>query len=89
MCKQKGERVAPHQATQSKSEKNMKNFVKNIIERYGYLYEGFKMERQPDCVRSLCFSNGRICFEIDRKERTVYFYDTCKMYANPVEVAEF
>ena len=47
------------------------------------------MEHQPDCVRSLCFSNGRICFEIDRKERTVYFYDTCKMYANPVEVAEF
>lgn len=67
----------------------MKNFVKNIIERYGYLYEGFKMERQPDCVRSLCFSNGRICFEIDRKERAVYFYDTCKMYANPVDIAEF
>lgn len=67
----------------------MKNIIKNIIDRYGYLYEGFEIEYHHDWALPLWFSNGRICFAIDRRERTVYFFDTCKMYANPVDIIDF
>lgn len=65
---------------------SLRKAIETICSEEGWLVDCFRMVHQPDCIRKWCFTNGRVCFEIDTNAREVNYYRTTKFMADCAEI---
>lgn len=66
--------------------KSLRNAIETICKEENWLVDRFRMTYQPNCIRKWCFSNGKVCFEIDTRAREVIYYKSTEFMAKPVEI---